>query len=124
MRSSLGVWATDVNAWGLIEAVNLCYQQVTSASRGNGSACFLGHMDLDQLGSGLEGGNVCPTLIYILVPRSWEALGTSLCLSQCLARRLLGTMGQIQEVLFTGLVTEGAMTPGSRASLGLGTALP
>lgn len=62
-----------------------------------------------------------PLSSYILVPRSW---GSSRCLSLCLARRLLGAVAQTHGALLSGLVTEGAMAPGPRASLGLGTALP
>lgn len=73
-------------------------------------------MGLDQIGSELEGGNICPTLILYISP--W-ILGIALGASLCSARRLLGTMAQNHGALFPGLVTKGAMAPGSKASLSL-----
>lgn len=73
---------------------------------GHNPTCFLGHVGLDQTGSELEGGNVCPTLILYISP--W-LLGIALGASLCSARRLLGTMAQTHGALFADLITEGAM---------------
>lgn len=54
----------------------------------------------------------------ILYSSPW-ILGLALGASLCSARRLLGTMAQTHGALFPGLFTEGAMAPGSKASLSL-----